>query len=399
MSVNWPRLPFAEFLRPNSRPYTLGAEEDANLVGMRWYGKGPFHRELKTALQITKKTHFVIEAGDVIYNKLFAWKGAFGVVPPELGGMFVSDKFPTYELDRSKVDARFLEWYFWHPSVWEEARAMSTGSAAFSKLTLNPPKFLLLTMPTPSLDGQRRIVAQIEELAGRIQEACGLRKQASNAIGALVRSELHRVTNEVKLTGILSDVLSGKPRNGWSAKCDNAEDGVAVLSLGSVTGFRYRSTEVKRTSLHAANDGHFWLHPGDLLITRSNTPEFVGHAAIYSGEPCPCIYPDLMMRLVINEQKVDTRFVWYWLQSPAVREYVARHAKGTSPTMKKLTQGIVMAIPYPTSLTLPDQRRIVATLDVLQSEANSLMQLQAKTAAELDALLPAILDRAFRGEL
>lgn len=35
----------------------------------------------------------------------------------------------------------------------------------------------------------------------------------------------------------------------------------------------------------------------------------------------------------------------------------------------------------------------------LSSEANALKRLQAETAAELDALLPAVLDRAFRGEI
>ena len=43
------------------------------------------------------------------------------------------------------------------------------------------------------------------------------------------------------------------------------------------------------------------------------------------------------------------------------------------------------------------QRRIVAELDALQAEA--LKHLQAESAAELDALLPAIIDCAFKGEL
>ena len=34
-----------------------------------------------------------------------------------------------------------------------------------------------------------------------------------------------------------------------------------------------------------------------------------------------------------------------------------------------------------------------------QPELDTLKRLQAETAAELDALLPSILDRAFRGEL
>lgn len=33
------------------------------------------------------------------------------------------------------------------------------------------------------------------------------------------------------------------------------------------------------------------------------------------------------------------------------------------------------------------------------AESDALKRLQAETAAELDALLPAILDRAFKGEL
>lgn len=41
----------------------------------------------------------------------------------------------------------------------------------------------------------------------------------------------------------------------------------------------------------------------------------------------------------------------------------------------------------------------MAELDELQAEVDRLKALQAQTAAEIDALLPAILDRAFKGEL
>ena len=41
----------------------------------------------------------------------------------------------------------------------------------------------------------------------------------------------------------------------------------------------------------------------------------------------------------------------------------------------------------------------VTELDTLQAEVDTLTRLQAETAAELDALLPAILDRAFNGDL
>lgn len=397
MSAKWSRARFGEFLRPHLRPYKLGPTEDANLVGMRLYGQGPFHREIKESIRIAKKSHFVVRAGDVIYNKLFAWKGAFGVVPPELDGMFVSDKFPTYALDQTEVDENYLRWYFRYPPLWEEAQVLSTGSAALSKLTLNPPKFLLLTIPKPPVAEQKRVAAYLEELDKQIHGARALREEAGTATSRLFIETLHRISETIVISGTLGDVLKCPPRNGWSAKCDNTGDGIAVLSLGAVTGFRYRPMDFKRTSLPVPPNGHFWLKPGDLLITRSNTPELVGHAAIYNGKPAPCVYPDLMMRLETGE--VEREFVWYWLQTPLVREFIKRNAKGTSATMKKITLGVVMAIPFPSALPLSQQRRIVAELDGLQAQVDALKRLQAETCAELDALQSAILDRAFKGEL
>jgi type I restriction enzyme S subunit len=48
---------------------------------------------------------------------------------------------------------------------------------------------------------------------------------------------------------------------------------------------------------------------------------------------------------------------------------------------------------------LEEQRRVVAHLDGLQAKVDAVKALQARTQAELDALLPSLLDRAFRGEL
>jgi type I restriction enzyme S subunit len=46
-----------------------------------------------------------------------------------------------------------------------------------------------------------------------------------------------------------------------------------------------------------------------------------------------------------------------------------------------------------------EQRRIIAYLDNLQAKVDALKQLQAETTAELDAMLPSVLDRAFKGDL
>ncbi|MBI5953310.1 MAG: hypothetical protein HY865_16770 [Chloroflexi bacterium] len=45
------------------------------------------------------------------------------------------------------------------------------------------------------------------------------------------------------------------------------------------------------------------------------------------------------------------------------------------------------------------QRHIVTYLDSIQARLVSLRELQSATGEELSALLPSVLDRAFKGEL
>lgn len=48
---------------------------------------------------------------------------------------------------------------------------------------------------------------------------------------------------------------------------------------------------------------------------------------------------------------------------------------------------------------MEQQVKIAGELDALQSKLDSVKALQSETAAEMDAMLPAILDKAFKGEL
>ena len=215
----------------------------------------------------------------------------------------------------------------------------------------------------------------------------------------LAASIVNSVFEPVEASGVLGDALKERPRNGWSPKCDNDPDGTPVLTLTAVTRWHYDAAAYKRTSLPTSPDAQYWLQEGDLLITRSNTPELVGHAAIYDGTPEPCIFPDLMMRLKINETRWSKRFVWWWLQSSVVRDHVRTNAKGNSPTMKKISQSVVMEMPFPTHLDLRKQNAIVKSLDHLWCDLLMAKKVAKDAALELPPLMPALLDRAFRGQL
>jgi type I restriction enzyme S subunit len=82
-----------------------------------------------------------------------------------------------------------------------------------------------------------------------------------------------------------------------------------------------------------------------------------------------------------------------------MRDHVRKNMTGTNPNIQKINQATILSYPFPVEATLTEQVRIVAYLDTLQDKIDELERVQAETATELDAILPAILDRAFRGEL
>jgi type I restriction enzyme S subunit len=107
---------------------------------------------------------------------------------------------------------------------------------------------------------------------------------------------------------------------------------------------------------------------------------------------------DKIMRLRPNYSQIDPKFLELALSSSFSQEYLVRRKTGLADAQVNISQTILKSTPiaYP---SVPEQRRIVAYLDGMQSKIDALKRHQAKTAAELDALLPAVLERAFRGEL
>jgi type I restriction enzyme, S subunit len=103
------------------------------------------------------------------------------------------------------------------------------------------------------------------------------------------------------------------------------------------------------------------------------------------------IYP-----LRVKSPKLDPNFVKWSLVAEPFTEYANRLSGRTR--MPKLNRKQLFGFRY-THPPLSEQHRIVAELDALQVEVDALKRLQAKTAGEFNALLPSIVDRAFKGEI
>jgi len=84
------------------------------------------------------------------------------------------------------------------------------------------------------------------------------------------------------------------------------------------------------------------------------------------------------------------------LRAPYLQHQIQERAKGDMIRHLVLREIRDLTVPVP---PLPEQARIVAYLDGLQAKVDALKALQGETAAELNALLPSVLDRAFLGRL
>src|SRR3970282_310478 len=88
-----------------------------------------------------------VQVGDFIYSRLFAWRGAFGVVGPELDGHYASGEFPTFLPADDRLDLDFLRLWFRLPSVLVQVTARSSGSTPTTRNRLREDQFLSLEIP------------------------------------------------------------------------------------------------------------------------------------------------------------------------------------------------------------------------------------------------------------
>jgi len=297
------------------------------------------------------------------------------------------------------LDRTFLKYLLLSDSVQDLIRQKGTGATVQG---IKAKLLKTIEIIYPHLPEQQRIVAILDEaFAGIAIAKANAEKNLQNA-RALFESHLQAVfarQGEGWEKTILEEVLAVQPQNGWSPPAANHSDsGTPVLTLSSVTGFQFRPDKLKFTSAPTDSRRHYWVKNGDFLITRSNTPELVGHVAIASGIHEPTIYPDLIMRMIPVPERMMTEFLYYQMRSAALRKEITARAQGANPTMKKISNRVVRSLPIgvpPTSI----QRDIVKTLNALSFETQRLESIYQRKLAALDELKKSLLHQAFSGNL
>jgi type I restriction enzyme, S subunit len=108
-----------------------------------------------------------------------------------------------------------------------------------------------------------------------------------------------------------------------------------------------------------------WLKHGDILIERANTFEYVGLAALYEGPGDFAIYPDLMIRVRVDEKKIKPKFLAEYLLTAYCRKYFQKQARSTAGNFPKIDQGTVenLVVPLPPVLEQDQISELLADVD------------------------------------
>lgn len=183
----------------------------------------------------------------------------------------------------------------------------------------------------------------------------------------------------------LGEIISFGPSNGYSPRASKKEIGIKCLTLTATTSGIFKEQYYKLVDEEIPNDSYLWLSPGDILIQRGNSIDYVGIAALYEGEKNKFIYPDLMIKIQLPKN-INPRFIHMVLISPFIRKYFSSNAFGAQKSMPKINQGVVLNTPIPLP-PLSEQHKIVDKLKCLISHCEYLQQNVENSKGQNSALL------------
>lgn len=350
---------------------------------------------------------FLVKTGDL----LFAWSGSrgtsFGPFIWNRGDAVLNQHIFNVRFKKSSLDKTFCYW--WLKFLVGEIEQQAHGSAGlvhitrkelekfrFPELRRNEQRKIarILTTLDHLIEKTEALIAKYQAIkqgmmhdlfTRGVDEHGQLRPLQSEAPELYKQSELGWIPREWSSPSVGS-VLLQRPTNGYSPKESDEWTGTLMLGLGCLTPTGFVPLQLKNAPKDDPYVSPALLKDGDILISRSNTRELVALVGTYRDIGIPCIYPDLMMRLVPTND-VLPEYLEAVLRHSPVRRQLTNASCGTSGSMMKINAEMVVS----TVLPLPrrhEQQRILDRLaaaghfitesrqerDKLQSLKSGLMQ-------------------------
>ena len=381
--MKWPTVALGDVLRPSAEVVDIDPLTEYKEVTVKLWGKGAVLRRLAKGSEIGATRRFKVKAGQFILSRIDARNGAFATIPDGLDGAVVSNDFPVFNADESKLHMPYLDWYSKTSDFVELCQRASEGTT--NRVRLKEDRFMASSFPLPPLAEQRRLVAMIQSRAQSAAQILARWEIVRKELDSSARALYHQFIQEAPRLP-MRDVAPLVRRPVGSSSRDRFPE-LGVRSFGKGT---FHKPDLP--ALEVGSKKLFEIWERDLLFNivfawegavAVAKPE--DHGRVGSHRFLSCV-PDLTVAL-------PEFLAFHFLTDEGIFDLGQASPGGAG---RNRTLGIEklanIVVPVP---PLANQQRLVRML----AKANEIKRLQAESAKELDALLPSILHRAFRGEL
>lgn len=376
---SWPRVRLAELLRPADVPVTVRQDQSYPNFGIYSFGRGLFAKPDIDGMRTSTTTLYRVKAGNFIYSRLFAFEGSYGLVDEQFDGYFVSNEYPSFELDRSRIHPGYLRAYFQHPEVW---RAIAKGSKGVGsrRVRVQPDQVLRHSLPLPPLIEQNALVARIDALTEKTRQVEAHLDAVERASSAMILALHHQLARGRSVR--LGDLI----------EVDEISEEVALAGSYPQVGVRgFGGGLFPKSALSGAATSYRTfnrLYAGAIVLSQVKAWE--GAIAV-----CPDDLSDSFVspeyrtfRCIEGKARPDYlgevfKTEWFWSRLKDATRGVGARRERTRPE-----QFLKVEIPMP---TLADQTK---GMEILENLSRLKVRHAAIRAANA-ALLPATLERIF----
>jgi type I restriction enzyme S subunit len=353
-------------------------------------GTGKLLKIIKCCGREIKSAKYKFNASHILYGKLRPYLNK--VYVPQEEGICTTEFIPF--IVTKKAIREYVAFYLRKKEVVDFAMRNITGTRQ-PRVIINA--FLECPIPLPPLEEQRRIVARIEELLSRVEEAKRLRKQAREETEKIMQAALHKVFSRAeekgwdwKKLGDVCEIFSGSAAPQEKKYFENGRyPFVRVQDLG-----RYGKT-MNLVSIKdfvndlAVEDLKLVKAPrGSILFPKSGAAILTNSRAILGVDAFIVSH----LAAIKAPNPVTSRFIFFWLCEVDMRDYL----ENPSYPSLKLSRIKQIPIPFP---PIEEQKRIVSCLERLFNKVEEVKKLQQQSEKEIEKMAPVILDQAFSGKL
>ena len=190
--ASWSQVKLGNVLTYIDQLVGLDDEVEYTTITVKRRHGGLEAREKLFGSQIRTKKQFKLIPGAFIISRVQCWHQAYAIVPETIEpNMIASTNYDQFIISPD-VDKHFFWWLSYSPIFTEIVRSCAFG-VVIEKMVFNRNAWLDKTISIPPLLEQRRIVARIEELVTKIEEARGLRRETVEEVKILFTSAINEI--------------------------------------------------------------------------------------------------------------------------------------------------------------------------------------------------------------